>query len=78
MDGSLSRKERRKLVSLARHDVRGEAILACRNGMTLVMKRVSPRGAKYDRILDSELVAHARDEVLRLKGRTAEVSSSVS
>jgi Holliday junction resolvase len=54
MDGSLSRKERRKIVSLARHDVGGDAILACRDGTSLVLKRISPQCARRDHILVTE------------------------
>ncbi len=58
IDGSLSRRERRKLVSLARHDVGGEPILARRQGTALVLTRISRRGARHDRITNLESVAH--------------------
>jgi Holliday junction resolvase len=55
--GSLSRKERRKLVSLARQELGGEALLAHRDGTNLVLKRVSPTSARRDILVPYERLA---------------------
>jgi Holliday junction resolvase len=51
MGGSLSRKERREIVKLARHKLGGEAILASRNEIGLTFKRISMQNARHDNIL---------------------------
>lgn len=64
MSGSLSRRERRKLVRLARHDVGGEPVLAYRYGLKLLMKRVSARGARHDYLM-SEMNTAGNDAGLK-------------
>jgi Holliday junction resolvase len=55
--GSLSRKERRHLVSLARKELGGEALLAQRNGGSLVLKRISPTSGRRDVVVPHEMLA---------------------
>lgn len=51
MGGSMSRKERREIVTLARNKLGGEALLAYREGPNLSFKRVSRTNARHDSIL---------------------------
>lgn len=60
--GTLSRKERRSLVSLARKELGGEALLAHRDGMNLVLKRISPTSARRDVIVPHEELASNGNE----------------
>lgn len=51
MDGSLSRRERKEIVTLARRRLGAEAVLAHRNGVGLVFKRISIQNARHDSVL---------------------------
>jgi Holliday junction resolvase len=48
MTGTISRKERRALVTLARDNLGGDALMACRDNANILIRRVSRRSARYD------------------------------
>ena len=48
-------RERRHLISLARRQVGGRAILAFRKGQNLILNEISARMSKFDRPFDPEV-----------------------
>jgi hypothetical protein len=74
----MSRRERRKLIRLARHDVGAEAVLASRNATAIIIQRVSASGARHDHVLEFECVQRTtRDGAAKIENLTNSISSRI-